>query len=435
MRSMSGEAGRCIAPAVVAAIALLTFSVNTHCLELSVRYVEWLTESSVHVRVLVDNPIPGDWFYRWEFSDASGIVASECAYELLYNSYDYLGAPADEDDCRNGSPPFPLGVAVQQWDNASCYKGGYMAGEGSLLIDCDCLFPAEMDLLEGGIAIADEATHDVGERALGSMSLTYTIDNTAGSGQLEVDAVTATALSNCSGFLVATVLPMTIPAGQTASLVVSLNVDSTGAFQLDMDIANNDADEGTYDVSISGVGQLPEIAVLYSGSLIPDGGALDVGTRPTGRITQTFTVDNTAGVVPLDVTDAFAANQTNCGAFAVDTSLPLRVAAGSTGELVVGFVVDSPGAFSFDMDIASNDGDEDPYDITILGTASATGDVNDDGVLDVLDVRLCLQIAFGVVQGTAAQRAAADVNGDGVVTREDAEILAQLVIGIRSTLP
>jgi len=63
------------------------------------------------------------------------------------------------------------------------------------------------------------------------------------------------------------------------------------------------------------------------------------------------------------------------------------------------------------------------------------GDVNGDDVIDLLDVRLCAQIAQGYVTGTAAQRAAADVDDDGDVDADDARILAEFIIGIRTTLP
>ena len=61
--------------------------------------------------------------------------------------------------------------------------------------------------------------------------------------------------------------------------------------------------------------------------------------------------------------------------------------------------------------------------------------MNDDGKIDVLDVRLCLQIAEGAIPGTPEQRAAADVDLDGDVDLTDAQILAEYVIGILSAFP
>jgi len=67
--------------------------------------------------------------------------------------------------------------------------------------------------------------------------------------------------------------------------------------------------------------------------------------------------------------------------------------------------------------------------------AYARGDVNGDGVIDLLDVRLCTQIAQGYITGTADQRAAADVDSDGDVDTDDVTILSEYVLGIRTTLP
>ena len=70
------------------------------------------------------------------------------------------------------------------------------------------------------------------------------------------------------------------------------------------------------------------------------------------------------------------------------------------------------------------------YDVQV-----GKGDINGDGKVDLLDARLCLQIADGVLAGTAVQRSAADVDGDGDVDMDDAVALAEYVIGARDTLP
>jgi len=63
------------------------------------------------------------------------------------------------------------------------------------------------------------------------------------------------------------------------------------------------------------------------------------------------------------------------------------------------------------------------------------GDVSCDGVIDLIDVRLCTQIAQGIISGTAQQRTAADGDGDGDVDMDDVAILSEYVLGIRPTLP
>lgn len=56
-------------------------------------------------------------------------------------------------------------------------------------------------------------------------------------------------------------------------------------------------------------------------------------------------------------------------------------------------------------------------------------DLNGDGETNVLDVRLVLQAALGLVHLTDDQLTVADVDGDGRVTLMDAEILAAKIIG------
>ncbi|MEA3238393.1 MAG: PKD domain-containing protein [Candidatus Bipolaricaulota bacterium] len=93
-----------------------------------------------------------------------------------------------------------------------------------------------------------------------------------------------------------------------------------------------------------------------------------------------------------------------------------------------------PGTYSVVLKVTDDDGLSDSMtrEITV---ALGPGDITGDGAIDVIDVRLCLQIATGVITGTLEQRAAADVDADGDVDLADAQILADYIIGIRSPLP
>ena len=82
--------------------------------------------------------------------------------------------------------------------------------------------------------------------------------------------------------------------------------------------------------------------------------------------------------------------------------------------------------------VGLDDGATCSFDVTMTLNSA---DINLDGVVDLLDVLLCLQIATGVIPGTPQQRTAADVDRDGDVDETDAEILSEYVLGIRTTLP
>ena len=158
----------------------------------------------------------------------------------------------------------------------------------------------EMDVQRPtGTSIADGGTDNIGNQPVGTVNLTYTVDNSAGTAQLDVTGVTASNLTNCSSFVVGTTLPLNVAAGNTATLNVSFDVDASGAFSLDMDIANNDANENPYDIAIQGTGTIPDLSITKS--VTPT-----TPVNPGAPITYTITFSNTgtglaSGVVITDV--------------------------------------------------------------------------------------------------------------------------------------
>jgi LPXTG-site transpeptidase (sortase) family protein len=103
-------------------------------------------------------------------------------------------------------------------------------------------------------SIADGGTDALANQAVGTVNLTYTIDNSAGTDQLTVTGVSADNYSNSSGFSSSTTFPLNISAGDTDTIDISFDVYAVGAFSFDMDIASNDADEATYDIAVEGTG-------------------------------------------------------------------------------------------------------------------------------------------------------------------------------------
>ncbi|HDL85731.1 MAG TPA: PKD domain-containing protein [Candidatus Acetothermia bacterium] len=88
-----------------------------------------------------------------------------------------------------------------------------------------------------------------------------------------------------------------------------------------------------------------------------------------------------------------------------------------------------PGTHSVTLAVTDNDGLRNSL-AQIMNIALGPGDLDGNGVITVLDARLCLQIALGVIPGTPAQREQADIDHDGDVDETDAQVLAQYVIGI-----
>jgi len=152
--------------------------------------------------------------------------------------------------------------------------------------------------------------------------------------------------------------------------------------------------------------------------------AVSANTAPSADVTIPLASSNTAeGTVPISV--MLPAGSTTPVTVTV-TGIDDAVFDGDIGFTVVtGDPTSSDGAYN-----ALGAGDVADVSVTNQDDETAPGDVDIDGKIDVLDVRLCLQIALGAIEGTAAQRAAADYDGDGDVDLDDAIALAEYVIGI-----
>jgi len=129
------------------------------------------------------------------------------------------------------------------------------------------------------------------------------------------------------------------------------------------------SDHQEWVVTVSG--DTPEIDIQCPpGTSIPDGGTLDLGEQPTGSYMLSCTIDNSLGTAPLEITGITASNHNNTTDFSVDASLPFSVSAGSSATFDLSFSIVSSGSFSLDIDIANNDNNENPYDMTIQGTGT-----------------------------------------------------------------
>ncbi|MFC1997222.1 choice-of-anchor D domain-containing protein [Chloroflexota bacterium] len=146
----------------------------------------------------------------------------------------------------------------------------------------------------------------------------------------------------------------------TFSVTSSANADITGQTTMILHINDNDAVAPEIDV------QRP------AGTSIADGGTDNTGNQEVGAVNLTYTIDNSAGTAQLTIPSGgvTATNYVTSNGFDVETILPLNVAAGGSATLNVSFNVSTPGPFSLDMAITNNDGDENPYDINIAGTAN-----------------------------------------------------------------
>ncbi|HUQ68582.1 MAG TPA: choice-of-anchor D domain-containing protein, partial [Planctomycetaceae bacterium] len=130
---------------------------------------------------------------------------------------------------------------------------------------------------------------------------------------------------------------------------------------------------------VGAVPAAPEIVVMQVATAVTDGGSFDFGDTTTGTvISKSFTISNTGttnlvlqpATVPagFSITANFTANQT--------------VAPGASATLTVQLDAASAGSYSGQLSFVTNDGDENPFNVTVSGDVVPPGNlpvIVDDG--------------------------------------------------------
>ena len=171
----------------------------------------------------------------------------------------------------------------------------------------------------------------------------------------------------------------TLAAAATRNIVVSFRPTTLGARSATLRIASDDADENPLDVRLTGTGVGPDIAVSPTSHRY--------GRVLTGADSiQTFVVSNT-GAANLNVT-ATNLLGADSGQFTIDSGGGAFVLApAATRHIVVGFRPTTPGNKNATLRIASNDTDENPFDVALSGTAVEADITVTPAFIDFGDVR------------------------------------------------
>ncbi|MEO6475878.1 MAG: choice-of-anchor D domain-containing protein [Luteolibacter sp.] len=229
----------------------------------------------------------------------------------------------------------------------------------------------EIDVVQGS-SITDGGSKDFGSVAAGSGNLlTFTINN-SGNTNLTGLAITKSG-ANSGDFIITQVSPAApVAAGGSTTFTVSFTPLGRGTRAAAISIANNDSDEGPYNISLTGTGLAPEIAVDESGG-ISSGGSKSFGNVEIGTNTSlTFTISNTGDA---DLTGLVASlSGTNSSDYTITTSPTAPVSSPSgTTALTVKFTPSGRGARAAALSITNNDpdGSESPFVINLTGTGTA----------------------------------------------------------------
>jgi uncharacterized repeat protein (TIGR03803 family) len=222
----------------------------------------------------------------------------------------------------------------------------------------------------GPIVLESGNNYNFGSSAISSgTARTFTIRNT-GNAELNTLSVSPSG-ANVGDFTVTTDPSASVAAGGSTTFVVTFTPSSGGLRSTQLEISSNDGDENPFYIQLSGTGiTAPEIEVLDGTTLLTDNSStIDFGTVSLGSSpTKTITVRNTgsatligifASVVNGDTADFTAGNLSN------------SVNAGNETTFTLTFTPQNLGGRTAILRIASDDADENPFDITLTGSLAA----------------------------------------------------------------
>lgn len=204
-----------------------------------------------------------------------------------------------------------------------------------------------------------------------SDTFTYVIENTGGADLLLKTAFTVSAESNCA-VAVDTQPASTITAGNSSDLVVTVTPVDEGAWSFELSAETNDLSEPTFNWTVRSSYIKPEIALSNAGVAIADGGSDTVANTGAGYGKQVVYEIRNTGSLPLTLSTPISISAQNNCTVVVDTDPDTTVTSHSSTIVAMTVTPTTGGAWSFDVSVASNDGDENPYNWTVSGTASTS---------------------------------------------------------------
>lgn len=325
------------------------------------------------------------------------------------------------------------GSTALQFSSLSVVNGNpaisYSAGNGnpSVLKHAILRYFQEIAVEQpAGADLASGASRSLSAPVGGSSNLTFTVRNTGGAD------LTGLVLSkdgaNASEFTLDPSAPaMTLVPGGTTSFTVRFQPASFGGKTAALHLASNDADENPFNVNLTGTVLTPDIAVEQpTGTSLTSGkGSVGFGTLAQGTAKSlTFTVRNAgaADLTGLSVT----VDGANGPDFTVTAGpgLPTLPPQAST-TFTLQFRPPGSGSRTATVHLASNDPDENPFDVTVTGLSlSFSQDTDGDGLSDAAEFQLAaLGFDWQKAQPDLVNALYANASGAGLYTASQVQAL------------
>lgn len=333
------------------------------------------SSGEARIPVNINGPPLRDFFgTRVSMRSVDGTATWPESYDSIYHSLQF-STPERTKTLVIGIPAAPAFEGTRMFsvrmDSGSSYDIGSPSSisvniTGSLAPEISVEHPAGTALANGTEQV------NFGDVAVGGppSSRVITIRNT-GTGTLTGLAVSLVN-ANASPFTITQPVTTTIPPGGFKSFSVAFKPLSAGTFSAPIQIVSNDMDEPTFYINTSGTGiTAPEITVEQpAGSPLTDNiGALNFRSSLVGASGESKTIvirnSGTATLSGLGI----SVNGSNTGDFLISQLGVNSLEPGSSTQVTVTFNPTDSGGRSATIQVASNDSDENPFDIKVTGSA------------------------------------------------------------------
>lgn len=156
--------------------------------------------------------------------------------------------------------------------------------------------------------------------------------------------------------------------GGTSSFIIRFQPTTAGDKTASIAIANNDLDEGTYDITLKGINPVPEINIKQGTNNIADGGSVSFASNVGSYEDKAFSIENLgAADLILSGSPIIVITGPNADQFSVQQQPVSPVSPSGSTSFIIRFQPTSMGNKTAAIAISNNDSNENPYDITLNG--------------------------------------------------------------------
>jgi hypothetical protein len=243
------------------------------------------------------------------------------------------------------------------WDSAGPIAARFIAPE--ITVEQ----PVGTELTDGSSSI------DSGDVVIGENGVTSYLIRNDGDDQLSGLAITKDG-DHAAEFVAGAFTSTSLAPGETATFDVTFSPTALGARSAAIHIVSNDFDENPFDIPLAGNGVTPEIGIEEPlATDLTDGGAeTDFESVISGQTSQkTYTIRNTGTSALRNL--AIAIDGVNASQFSSSLPGATTLQPGGHTSFTVTFTPSGQGVRHADLHVASDDLDENPFDISLTGVA------------------------------------------------------------------